>query len=242
MGLFGFLKKKPKKEEKIQTKLKFEETGSFILDKEKSIKDKEKEAFEIVQEKIKESTHQIKEKIQILEKVDVNAKKANDRAKNIVKDSLKAYVELVEGFMYKLKDLEYSDFEQVTNKIGKLFLDFNKSSLLSYEKATYLVGKEMVAVRDNIKLFSKELLKIFDENKTLLDSFKIIKKIKVKQSQLTIQDKAIKENKELVKALDEKIKQVKEKHKKALEDLEKFKQTKDYREIQEKKEKIKESE
>jgi len=226
MKIFNFLKKLRKKKEIEEIpieKLTFSEIEIWIERKIKENKVQKKEILLEVHEKIRDINNELREKIIILEDFNVNAKKETDKIKNIVIDSRKKYVESVEDLINKLNNLEEAKLEKFIERINKIFFDFNKSSFKNYERATILIGKEMVSIKESLKIFSKNLLRIFDGSKPILDSFKnlliikgklntinpvdeILKKINLKKLNL---NENIKEKEEEIKVLEQYLKKIK---------------------------------
>ncbi|MEN7982431.1 MAG: hypothetical protein ABFQ65_03205, partial [Nanoarchaeota archaeon] len=136
---------------------------------------------------------ELKEKIIILEELDVGAKKGQERIKNIVINSREIYIESVGDLIGRLNNLEESKLEKFAEKINKIFFDFNKSSFKNYERTTILIGKEMASIKESLKIFSKDLLRIFEENKHIIDSFDNFLKIKEKLDVINSINKTLKE-------------------------------------------------
>ena len=75
-----------------------------ILNKGKEIKNKEKESLILINNKISEVIKDIKEKINILENIDVEAKKEAERIKSIVRESLNNYLIYIKLILKKLQN------------------------------------------------------------------------------------------------------------------------------------------
>ena len=194
MGIFDFFRKitKPDKVEEIVTeKLAFSDIKGWVEKKTKENELKEKETLFVVGGKIKDFIKAIREKIVLLESFDVGVKKESDKIKNIVMDSRVEYIESLEDLIKKLNNLEEPNLEKFIEKINKIFFDFNKGSFKNYERATILIGKEMGSIKESLKTFSKDLLKIFNEGKPIIDSFKNLLKIKEELDTITPIDKTL---------------------------------------------------
>ena len=231
MGIFSLFKKlaKGNKAEKIvKKKLAFSEIESWIENKRKETKFKEKEIVFIIEEKVKRFTNELREKIVILESFDVEAKKEKEDIKGIVNNSRKDYIKSIESFLENLNTLEISEFEEFINKINKIFLDFNKASYKNYERATILIGKEMGSIKETLKVFSKELIKTFDEGKELVNFLKRISLIKSKLDMILFANKTLEKISETILFLNEKIKTKEEENKKLLEEVEEIKKSHNY--------------
>ena len=242
MNIFDFFKKITKKnkvKEIVIKKLDFSEIQSWIENKTEKKKFKEKEIIFKVEAKIKHLVEELKEKIIILEDFDINAKKEQDRIKNIVADSREKYIESVEELIAKLNNLQESKLEKFIDKINKIFFEFDKKTFKNYERATILIGKEMTSIKESLKVFSKELLKIFDENKSIITSFKHFLIINEKLNMLNQISKTLKEINEKKSNLNEKLNEKEKENKILKQNLEKIKTSHAYLENLAKQEKIK---
>jgi len=224
MGIFDFFKKlvkEKKAEEIVKEELAFSGIENWIKKKREENEIKEKEILVIIKAQIRKFTREIREKIVVLEAVDVESKKEKDELKGVVNTGRKDYIKSFENFLENLNNLEINDFEESTKKINKIFLDFNKSSYKNYARATILIGKEMADIKDGLKVFSKELIKTFDESKGIIDSFKRISLVKLKLDMITSIDETLRKISEMIFSLNKKIKDREKENKKLLEEREK---------------------
>ena len=231
MGIFDFFRKIVKEnraEEIVKEKLAFSGIEDWIENKIKENELKEKEILVIIRGKIKEFTRELREKIVILESVDVEAKKEKDDIKGIVNNSRKDYIKSAENFLENLNNLKMNEFEESMKKINKIFLDFNKSSYKNYERATILIGKEMGSIKKGLKVFSKELIRTFDESKEIIDSFKRTSLVKLKLDMIPFINRTLGKISETILSLNEKIKGKEEENKKLFEEIEKIKKSPNY--------------
>ena len=225
MGIFDFFRKLVKEnkvEEIVIEKLAFSEVENWIENKRKENELKENEVLFIIREKIGRFTRELREKIIILESVDVKSKKERDQIKEVVDSSKKNYIKSVEEFLENLNDLEINDFE-VMKKINKIFLDFNKGSYKNYERATILIGKEMGSIRESLRVFSRELIKTFDNGNETRENFKRISSIKLNLDKIIQNDKTLKKISETLLLLREKIRSKEEENEKLLKEIEEIK-------------------
>ncbi len=207
MGIFDLLKKlvKEKKfEEIVIEKLAFSDVEDWTKNKTNKNELKEKEIIDLVKEKISSFNEQLKEKKSVLENFDVESKKEEDRLKSVVNESRKKYIESLEIFMRDLNNIEKEKLEEFISYVNKVFLDFDKRSHMNYQKTTILIGKEMGDIRNSLKTFSKELMKIFDENKNIRDLSKSLAFIKLKLNQINQIDKVLEEIKDGIASLGRK--------------------------------------
>ena len=243
MGLFDFLKKVLEK--KIETsktekeKIAFSEIGNWIERKRKEIEIREKEVLVLIQDRINVFANEFKEKINIAKVVDIESKKVEDKIRFVVDEGRKKYIESAGGFIANLESLEKCRLEKFIEEINKIFLDFDKSSHMSYERATILIGKEMADVKKSLKVFSGDLIKIFGENKEIIDSSNIISYVKLKLNQFDEIKKDFERMEQIMISLDRKITEKEEENKNIIGEIEKIKKSEDYTKNLERLEKIK---
>ncbi len=231
MGIFDLFKKLIKEkgfEEIVVEKLAFSDIEDWTKNKIKENELKEKEIIDLVKKKISSFNEQLKEKKSVLENVDVESKKVEDRLKSVVNESRKKYIESLEIFMENLNNIEKEKLEEFISYVNRVFLDFDKKSHMNYEKTTILIGKEMAGIRDSLKTFSKELVKIFDENKNIVDLSRSLGFIKLKLNQLNQIDKVLGEIKEEIAFLGKKASDKKEEEEKLLKGIEETKKSPSY--------------
>jgi len=228
MGIFDLFKrlvKEKKAEEVAVEELVFSDIENWIEDKIKENGSEQNEILDIIRGKIKRFTNELREKIVILESVDVEAKKEKEDVKGIVNNSRRDYIRSVENFLENLNNLEMKRVEESTKKINKIFLDLNKSSYKNYERATILIGQEMGNIKESLKVFSKELIKTFDQSKDVVDSFKRISLLKSKLDIILSIDRTLEEISKTKLSLNEKIKNKEEENKRFLEEIENIKKS-----------------
>jgi len=202
MGLFNIFKKKqniPQDERLIQDDL-----SNWILNKKKEQKLKEQEFFTPIKQRISQLISELKEEILVLENVDFEKKKVDSRIKLIVKENLKNYIWYLQKVINKLNEI--NNGKEIIDKTNQIFSEFNKRSKISYEKITFIVGKEMQATKDSIKKFFKDLENILKSNKEILEEFKVIGEIEKDNEKLL----GINENKlKILKSLNEDVEKLK---------------------------------
>jgi len=241
MGIFSFLKKLGKEkeiEEIVSEKLAFSEIENWLEKKKKENEVKEREILVLVKDKISNFNANLRTKIIILSRFDVEAKKAEDKIKGIVNNSRTQYIESVDNLIDNLENLKETKFSDLTKKVDKIFLDFNKASFKNYERATILIGKEMANIKEGFKTFSKDLLEIFNNNKEISELFQRIKFIKSKLNLLNPIGGSMNGVSDAIVFLNEKINQKEKENQRLLEEIERIKQSENYKNMLEKKEKI----
>lgn len=231
MGIFDFLKKVLKEDEKIEPekeKLAFPDIEEFIKSKIKEIKEKEKERNSLINQKISHFSKEIKEKIEIVNRVDIESKEKNDKIKSIVNEGRKKYIDFLERFIENIEEIEKENLEETAKEINQAFLRLNQSSGKSYERATILIGKEMGSIKETLKNFSNELLKIFNEDKEITSNKKRLQVIQTKLEENNEINKKLEKIQENISSIEKKVKEKEEESKERYDELDKIKTGKDY--------------
>jgi hypothetical protein len=128
-----------------------------------------------------------------LKDININEKKADPRAKFIIKENLYHYIDNLDRLIKQLKELDSDNFTDLIKDIDSLFIDFEERSRLNFEKATFLIGKELGEVKDTINNFIRNLKKLLDENKSFLESNEVISSIEMNLAELDENEKLLEE-------------------------------------------------
>ncbi|MFA4953442.1 MAG: hypothetical protein WC584_04420 [Candidatus Pacearchaeota archaeon] len=231
MGIFDFFKKifeEDRAVENVKEKITFSDIGNWVEKKGKENEIKEKEILSLINNKINLFVKKIEEKINALKSIDIESKKAEDKIKSITNEGRKKYLESLDIFIGNLEKLKENNLEKSVEEMNWIFLSFNKNSRMSYERATILVGKEMENIKETMRIFSKEIIRIFDENKNVVDSHKIVSIVKQKLNKINEIEIEIGSVNETLVELDKKISNKKEENKKLIEEIEEIKKSPDY--------------
>lgn len=204
MGIFDFLKKK-KTESEAQI-IDFDNIKEALSKKRQEIEEKQAEPKKQIEESLRELIKGLEESMAILENIDLSDKKAMKAEKLIVKQNLNNFIYYLEKLISSLKELNFEYFEPLIDNVNSTFLEFEKKSIISFQKSTYLIGEELGGVRDKIAKFFKSFNEIVKENKYLIDKMKIIPYIKEKLKEIESLDKAEYENEEIILDIENKIK------------------------------------
>jgi hypothetical protein len=239
MGFFDFFKKIGKTEyERGQERVSLLEVVPWIEKEEKEIEHKNEQIFLLLKDKKISVIESITEKLNVLENVDVDSKKAEDRIKYIVKENLSNYVYYVREFLKKLSNLEMGKIQKFIENVDALLLDLNNRSNSSYSKANILIGKEITTIKEELKSFSKFLIDILNENKIYFEHSKIINTIRLQFYQLRKSEESIHKIDLELKEIDNRVKEIKENQKELQNRIEKIKETPEYMESIKKQEKL----
>jgi hypothetical protein len=206
MGIFDFLKSKP---EVKKESLKFEDISNWIDKKEKELENKEKETIEQISKMVFDINQKLNEKKSVLENTNLQSKKTDDRIRFVVKENIEKYIYHLEKLIANLTDLNEKrkelSIEEFINKVNLSFINFNQRSELNFEKATFLIGKELGEVKDSISLFFKDFNRLIDENKEAIVFLEKIEKITLELNEIQNIKKNKKESDENIKEYEEKV-------------------------------------
>ncbi len=239
MGFFDFFKKNGTGEsKKEQGKVSLLEILPWIEKEEKEIEHKNEQIFILLNDKKNAVIESLTEKLNVLENVDVDSKKAEDRIKYIVKENLSNYVYYVREFLKRLSSLEMEKIQKFIENVDALLLDLNNRSNLSYSKTNILIGKEITSIKEELKGFSKFLIDILNENKLYFERSKIINTIRLQFYQLKKSEENIYKIDLEIKRIDNRIKEIKENQKELENRIERIKGTPEYEESVRKQEKL----
>ena len=179
MGLWDFFRKKKQPEVKEQ-KITSDNLQPWLQNKKAEIEKQETSFSKTVQKRASQLIKELKEKTSALEKLDVNEKRAEQKIKLIVKENLDNYASYTNKLISNLESLNENPKKEVVEKINSFFSDFEKRSKISYEKATFLIGKELREIKDSIRVFFRDLDSILSENKSFLEEAKAVYQIEEK--------------------------------------------------------------
>jgi len=241
--LRNFFRKRKRQEPKVELEeVNFVEIESWLENKVKKFAEKEKKVFLLIQEKITIFTSDINEKTKILEAIDIKSKKVEERAKTIVKQSLDKYLNFIKIFTKELTDIDKQNLNHFIKGANQIFSDFDKRSYIFYQRTNYLIGDELLAVKQEINNLSIYFTDLFNENKKITDSLNLISSIKSKLTQLNETSQILDEINSEIESLDKITTKNKERKETLSHKIEKIKITKDYFENIEREEEIKQME
>ena len=110
--------------------------------------------------------------IKSLANIDLSKRKEYERIKLIVQDNLNLYAARIGNLGKDLAEIEEPYSFDYIKRIFSAINEFARLSNLSYEKATYLVGEEMAAIKKEVKRFAQDIGAIAEENKLLFEEAK----------------------------------------------------------------------
>lgn len=214
-------------------KIGFNELQNWIRKKENEVRIQESKVFDLLKERITLSEKEIKDKLDNLKKTEIASEKAEGRVETIVKENLENYMTHVENLLDKLseiKTVEGKDLGEVISEINSAFFYFEKKSYINYQKASHLVKNELFEVSRNVKILSKELKKIFENNKEVVNSSKAILDIIEKLVEMNKEKESVSRLKRDLDEIDGLIKKLSERKEQALSDIDNLKKSEEYKE------------
>jgi hypothetical protein len=231
MGILSFLKKIFQEEEKTEPakeKITLSNIEIFTKKKLEETKEKEKQVISMIDQKITFFTKELKEKVKIVNQVDIELKEKNDKIKSIVYEGRRKYVEFLEKFISNIENIKGTNLEEIAKEINSAFLRFNENSGKSYERATILIGKEMGSIKETLKNISSELLKIFNENKEINSNLKRIYLIESKLNENKEINEKLTKIDEDISSLSKRIEEKEKESKNISKQIEKVEKSSEY--------------
>ena len=237
MRFFDFLKNK---EITKNNTVRLDELASLIQNKKNELSSTESNVGILIKNRISKIINELNTKVLVLQNVNLDNKKVEDRVRLIVKENQEYYIVHVNRLINDINELGQTDLSMLITGINNVFSNFEKRSGMNYQKATFLIGKELENIKESIASFFRDIHEIIKENESIFEKSKIINSLEKKYDELTNinEDKQIiQDNLEEIKkrriALEKEIQLVeeeKEKIKKSDAHLEEEKSIKDYQE------------
>jgi chromosome segregation ATPase len=238
MGLFDIFKRKKKAKETGEERLSPEKLVSL---RERQSKEKHWEAIGKAKERILSLTKELDGEIAAIERVNLDDKKVEEKIRSIVKGNLESFLKQVKKLKQSLEELAESEFESIqgiASEADSLLKDFEKKSYMGFEKATYLVGKELGDVVKSISSFFKDMKKIVDNYKDLIHASDAIERIKSINEDIAGKQRAKAEMEKEIEDIEKKEKNSEKEHRGLTRQIEEIKKSNEYREKQEKKKEL----
>jgi len=229
MKLFNFLKRKKTIEKNNENKeVLWEELGSYILTEQKKVEENKSEFFESVHNIILEHSADIEKKVETLESIDIDSKKIEERAKIIVKQSVEKYVTEVKKLLFQLKNSRQEAIEEFINQVNQSFAHFDKRSAIFYGRSNYIIGDELLTVKNSIQKIHQEFSTLLNSKKETIEKNSILQGII--SSRKIIEEKTDKKNesKNQIKKIDLDIQKKENLISEIDEDIEKTKKSEEY--------------
>ena len=179
MGLFDFFKGKVKEDIEVE-RVSFGDIGKWLKGRGKNLSGDEQNTLVNIGVQLDEFYVSLGEKLEVLEGIDVESRKEHERVKILVRQGLDKYIDSVRTLLKDLKALRGDDLGKFAQEISRTFVLFEKKSARTYERATYLVGDEMMVVRNEIRRFYNGLVEMFKGDESSIKELRRIRNIEMK--------------------------------------------------------------
>ena len=227
MGIFDFFKRK-KIELELEETRNFKDINNYVNKKEQEIKENQKQPKEQIEQLLSGLLKELEPRIEVLKNVDLKERKAPERVKLIVEQNLYNFTNYLEKLALKLGDLNSETLESLINKINSTFEDFEKKSMMSFQKSTFLIGEELGKIGEVISNFFTSFNKIIKQNQPSIKKIKTISIIKTKLNQIDTIEKIKSENEKEILEINLKINSLKNQIQELKRDINEIKTTQEY--------------
>jgi len=122
---------------------------------------------------------QIEKDKEVLESVDLEDKKAEDRVKTLTEAGRESYIAAIDVFLEKLRERKEESVDYVKNELGK----FLKQTAKSDFKTTLLIGKEVENIRQDVIEIKKLIQDYMNENANVIKHRVIVKELLKKNNE-----------------------------------------------------------
>ncbi|MCD4760183.1 hypothetical protein K8R33_04830 [archaeon] len=200
----------------------------WINNKTIEVEKEEKNLLELIKEQIFKLIKELEEETEILENINVKNIKDSERIKSIAEGNLNKYILHLKKLVRELRKLELNQLPYLIERVDIITFEFQKNSRINYEKATILVGKEVINTKDSLKNFITYFKKTVERNKDLIEKVSIFSFVKKKVEEIEkIQElKSLNDDKK--QEIEGKIKAFEDEKKFVKDNIEKIKNTKGY--------------
>ena len=229
MKMFDWIRKKKVVELEVRDEeISFEKIGKWLESRGNDLEKYEKETLVEIGERMGEFYVSLVEKLEVLKGVDIESKNEHGRAKVLVRQGLDKYVNFVHILLRDLRSIETKDLNKMIKEIGEAFTGFERNSTKSYERATYLVGDEMMIVRNEIRGFYNRLVEMFERDKVSIRDLGRIRNVRLKLGEFENAEKGVGAIKKEIEVKDNDIEKVRKKVKELKSEAEKIKLSLEY--------------
>ncbi len=157
MGFFDLFKTRKKQQPEMSQKELFSYTKT-------EIKQKERERIEEIKSRARHLIEEIKNELPALKNINLEGYKVEEKARTIVKGNLEAFIRQLKRLENSLQNLlqgNYDSLQKLANQSESLIKEFEKNTAMNFEKATFLIGKELQDVAKSIASFEKDIERLF---------------------------------------------------------------------------------
>ena len=225
MGFFDFFKRKSEIVEEKE-KIRFANLDSWIDKKSNEIKDREKVFLGSINNRFDKLLEDLQEGIEKLENINWQKIREDEKVKLIVQENVSNYILRLEQLKTDLKALKEKDRKK--EKFVSIFEIFDKRSGMNFQKANYLIGRELATINYSVKGFLKDFDSIQNNNQKLVKDIEAISFIKNKIEEFKEKEKLLDEITREVKNFDNKIEKTEKNMEDSQSEIEKIKQTEEF--------------
>jgi len=208
--------------------IKFSEVPSWVAKKEKEIEKEENELFFSIKHRMKDLVSELDKQLVSLDSVDLTKKKVEDKIKVVVRGNARTYAQHVSRLKDHIDTHDANELSTLSKDLDKKIVEFDKKTRVNYQKATYLIGKEMADIQKSIGEFYNHLRKQLDVNKHIIDSVSVIDSVRSLLKEVEVVDIVLKEINIEIKNIDKKKKKLVSEQKEKKKDIEKIKKSDSY--------------
>lgn len=237
-GEVGNLARKGKAELQHVKNIRLEELNSMIEREERVIEHENRRIRERIRKDISDFGSGLRERVEILKKINLEERKEQERIKLIVRENLNLYVSHLGKLIKELRDNEEPDLVRYITKIRKIFEVFRKSSDLNFEKSTILIGRELEETRKMIKRFLDSFDVIVSENEEIFERARVINELNALIHEFKGIKSACSEIRDSIRNSEQNCGEIKRKKKANEEKLESLRNSHEYKDILKERERI----
>lgn len=229
MEIFKLFKKK---KEKQWTRISFDKIELLLENKKTTFCEENKRIKRELKERFRSFVGEIDEGIRILEGITLEKRREAERVKEIVLSSLGEFIVHLKKLRDNIEKIDTDpEVEQIFERVYFFLKDFEKKSSPHFEKATYLIGKELGDVAQSIKKMDTFLKEISSENRDILAIPIFVSTVERLLNEESDLKKSLEESKQIEKDLIERNKIIETKISRIEKDIENTKKTREYGEM-----------
>jgi len=161
MGLFGFFSKKKVSEVREIT---FDEAVKIIGDESESGRRELKGVMRDLNGKVEDFVVRLRERVGILDRIDLKDKRESERIKILTLQGLKEYVVWLGRFADSLEKIGEEDVRSYIGEVELAISNFLRNSRGKLQRATILIGEDIVVTENLVKDFSREINRVIRDN------------------------------------------------------------------------------
>ncbi|MBS3092863.1 hypothetical protein J4466_05595 [Candidatus Pacearchaeota archaeon] len=183
MGIFNLFKKeKPIREVR---KVSLNEINEVILKKKQEIKADETDVVNLIKSRVNSLIIEFESEILAINQINLSEKKVEEKTKLIVGENLDRFLVHLKKLKNNLEDMGNGGIQDLIKNLDLNIHEFKNKSYMNFEKATFLIGKELGDVMKSIKTFYMDLNNIFKENKELIETFNLFGRVEKSVEEIT---------------------------------------------------------